>query len=74
MAGMTARTMRMPLLAIIAVLAAMAFATASGLRRVMIGLRFGRRLEPLERLRGGHEVGRKRRDGDPLPSGPLDVA
>src|SRR5512138_2823591 len=60
--------------AIVAVVAALAVVAAVGLRRSPLGPRLWSRFQPLECIGGLREVGRKRRDRDPLAGGALDVA
>src|SRR4051794_26975668 len=70
--------LRMTLLAIVAIAPLLPVMTAVGLGRgTMPPMRLSRdrcRLEPLYRLGGSREVGRQRRDRDPLARRALDIA
>src|SRR5436190_16972518 len=75
--ALAVRPMGMALLTVVAIVAALAVSAAMRLERralALLGLRLGRRLQTLERLGRGHEIGRQRSDVDLLARGPFDIA
>src|SRR6185295_875463 len=75
MRRVTLSPMRMTLLAIVAVAALLAIVATVGLGRGSAGcLCLWRRLQPLEPVEDGGEIGRERRNRDTLARRPFDVA